>query len=67
MNPLDALSGWKTYLAAAGLLGLAIYQVSQGDYEHAMQSFMASLAAVGLRHAIARTDAPPSGPTRTMR
>jgi hypothetical protein len=54
MAPLP-LSGWKTYLAAAGLVGLAIYQVSQGQVELAIQSFLAALAAVGLRSAISTT------------
>jgi hypothetical protein len=49
------LSGWKTYLAAAGLVGLAIYQVSQGQIEPAVQSILAALAAVGLRSAISTT------------
>lgn len=48
------MTGWKTYLAAAGLVGLALYQLSQGDYAAAAQSLMAALAAAGLRHAIAR-------------
>jgi hypothetical protein len=48
------LSGYKTYVAGVGLFGLAIYQVSTGDYQTAMQSFLAALAAVGLRHAIAK-------------
>lgn len=47
------MTGWKTYLAAAGMLGLAIYQFSQGQYDLAVQSIMAALAAAGLRHAIA--------------
>jgi hypothetical protein len=47
-------SGYKTYLAAAGLLGLAVYQVSTSQYEPAVQSFLAALASAGLRHAVAR-------------
>ena len=45
-------SGWKTYLAAAGLAGLALSQFSQGLYETAYQTLLAALAAAGLRHAI---------------
>jgi hypothetical protein len=30
---MDLLSGYKTYLAAAGPLGLALYQFSQGQVE----------------------------------
>ena len=47
----------KTYLAAAGLFGLAIYQTSIGQYEPALQSLMAALAAAGLRNAIAKSSA----------
>jgi hypothetical protein len=54
MNPAVLLSGWKTYLAAAGLFGLAIYQVSVGQYEAAIQTAMAALATTGLRHAVAK-------------
>lgn len=50
------LSGWKTYLAAGGLLGLALWQLSQGDFEAASQSFLAALAAFGLRSAIAKQE-----------
>jgi hypothetical protein len=48
------LSGYKTYLAAVGLVGLAVYQVSQGQLETGIQSFLAAAAATGLRHAIAK-------------
>ena len=51
---MDILPGWKTYLAAAGLFGLAVYQFSQGDLGAAWQSLMAALAAFGLRTAIDR-------------
>jgi len=54
MNVLQGLSGWKTYIAAIGLAGLAIYQLSQGDYPHAIETLSAALAAVGLRHAISK-------------
>ncbi len=54
MNPLAALDGWKTYLAAAGLVGLALYQVSTADYLTAWQTFMAALAVLGIRHAVAK-------------
>ena len=51
---MDILPGWKTYLAAAGLFGLALYQFSQGDYASAWQSLMAATAAFGLKMAIER-------------
>jgi hypothetical protein len=53
------LDGKKTYLAAAGLFGLALYQFSVGQVDPAVQSFLAALAALGLRHAVAKA-APPA-------
>jgi len=46
------LEGYKTYLACAGLFGLALYQLSQGQFEQAGQSFLAAMAAYGLRSAM---------------
>jgi hypothetical protein len=40
----------KAYIAALGLVGLAMYQFSQGDRCHAWQSLLAGLAAAGIRH-----------------
>jgi hypothetical protein len=54
MNMDNFLSGYKTYIAGVGLIGLALYQLSTGDYSAAAQSFLAGLTAVGLRHAIAK-------------
>jgi hypothetical protein len=54
MAILNLLSGYKTYLSAAGLVGLAVYQISQGQIESGAQSFLGALAAAGLRHAIAK-------------
>ncbi len=52
MNVLTIAAGWRTYLAAAGLLGYALYQVSNADYPGAWTSLMAALAAFGLRQAV---------------
>jgi uncharacterized membrane protein YjjP (DUF1212 family) len=49
---LDFGSGWRTYLAAAGLFGLALYQLSQGEFQSAVESFLAALAVFGIRRAI---------------
>lgn len=49
---MNLINGYKTYLAAAGLLGLALYQFSQGQVEAAIQSFLAALAAFGIRQAL---------------
>jgi hypothetical protein len=54
MAILNLLSGYKTYLAAAGLFGLAVYQISQGQIDTGVQSFLGALAAAGLRHAVAK-------------
>jgi hypothetical protein len=54
MAILAFLSGYKTYLSAIGLVGLAVYQFSQGDLTTAIQSSLAAVAASGLRHAIAK-------------
>lgn len=42
----------KTFWAAVGLVGLAVYQATQGQMDTAWQSFMAALAALGIRHAL---------------
>ena len=49
---LKKLEGYKTYSAAIGLLGLAVYQFANEQYELGMQSLFAALAAFGLRSAI---------------
>lgn len=54
MNPLDKLNGLKTYLAAAGLFVLAVQQFRAGQIDAAVQSFLGGLAALGIRHAIAK-------------
>jgi hypothetical protein len=49
------LNGWKTYSAAAGLFGLAVYNFSQGDYGTGWTNLMAALAVFGVRNAMARS------------
>ncbi len=44
-----SLNGSKTYIAAAGLFGLAVYQFSQNDLQHGLETLMAALAAVGIQ------------------
>lgn len=53
---LDVLVGNKSYIAAIGLIGLAIYQATQKDYISAIQSVMAAIAAFGIRNAIGRQE-----------
>ena len=64
---LRALRGKKTYLAAAGLAGLALYQFSTAktpaDFYGAYQSALGALAAFGLRNAlepVSPSSAPPA-------
>lgn len=52
------LTGYKTYIAAAGLLGLALYRLSVGEYDMAVQALMQALMAAGLRSAISTTAKP---------
>mgnify|MGYP007037435432 CR=1 FL=1 len=58
MNVAAKLQGCKTYLAVAGLIGLAIYQASTGEYQAAIQTAMAAAAAAGLRNAITTASTP---------
>lgn len=44
------LTQYKTYVAGAGLMGLALYQLTQGEYQAATAALLAGLGAVGLRH-----------------
>ena len=53
----DLLSGYKTYLAALGLVGLSVYQATQGQYDQAAQSFFGAMAAAGLHSAIVKSNA----------
>lgn len=46
------LKGYKTYIAAAGLVCLAVYQATTGDFNTALQTFLGALAAFGIRNAI---------------
>jgi hypothetical protein len=58
---LDLLKWWmnngKTYLAAIGLFGLAVYQFSTGDYHTAIETAIAAAGLAGLRQAVAKAQA----------
>jgi hypothetical protein len=45
--------GYKTYLAAAGLIGLAVYQATQKQYDAAVQSVLAALGVLFNRAGLA--------------
>lgn len=53
-NPLDWLPGWKTYVAGVGLIGLGLYQFSQGEFQAAIVSFTAGLGLLSARRAVNR-------------
>jgi len=49
---LEIFAGYRTYIAAAGLIGLGVFQFSTGDIAGGIQSFTAGLAALGIREAL---------------
>lgn len=51
---MNLLNGYKSYLAAAGMLVLAAFQAYTGHYIQAAQLLLHAAAVVGLRHAIGR-------------
>lgn len=53
------LDGYKTKLAAVGLALVALGQALQGEFESAIQTGLAALAAFGLRKAIEQTPEAP--------
>jgi hypothetical protein len=55
MAVVNLIDGYKTYIAAIGLVGLAVYQFSQNQFDAGVQSLLAALAAAGLRHAVGKT------------
>lgn len=60
MDILAKLNGYKTYIAVAGLIGLAVYQFSLGHFEEGFQTVLAAAAAAGLRNAIAKPQSAPA-------
>jgi len=57
MNPLDILSGWKTYLSGFGLIGLGIYQISEAHYQEGLASIVAGFGLLAGRRAVERLKA----------
>ncbi len=58
---MNTISDWltsKTVWAGIGLVGLGIYQLTLGQLQAALQSFLAAGVALGLRHAIAKSAMP---------
>lgn len=54
MNLQKLLDGKKTYIAAVGLAGLAVFRATSGDIPGAIQDGLAALAAFGVRSAISK-------------
>jgi hypothetical protein len=52
VDVLKSLNGKKTYLGAAALAGLAMYQFYTAQYQAGFQSLVAAWTAMGLRSAI---------------
>lgn len=46
---LNFLDGYRTYIGAAGLFGMGVYRLSEGDYSQAVTDFSLALAALGIR------------------
>ena len=55
------LSGFKSYIAAIGLIGLAVYQASVGQWDLMFQSILGAIGLFGIRHAIAKQEPPKVG------
>lgn len=51
-------SGFKTVVAAVGMVALGVYLVTQGQYENGVSQIMLGLAAFGLRAAVDNAVAP---------
>lgn len=54
MNPLDVLSGYKTYIAAVGLVALGVYQLTQGDLQTGAANVVTGLGLIFNRRAADR-------------
>jgi hypothetical protein len=48
------LAGWKAYVGGALLIGLGVYQISQGHVAEGAASIGNGLGLIGVRHAVAR-------------
>lgn len=58
MNPRSLLtlaSGYRTYIAAAGLASLAFYHLTVGDGDQAVHYLLEAATAAGIRAAITKS------------
>ena len=42
------LDGYRTYIAAVGMIGLSVYSFAEGNFDLGMTQIMAALGALGL-------------------
>lgn len=54
---LSFLTTHATWVSAAGLVGLAIFQATSGNYAGAIQSLLGAFAALGIHLNVAQTAA----------
>ncbi len=57
MPIFNFLNDYKTYIAAAGLVGLAVYNVSIGSYPAAWANLVAAFGLFSAKQASQRVDA----------
>jgi hypothetical protein len=55
---LQSLSGYRTYIAAVGLVIVGVSEAIAGDYDRASQSFLGALGLLGLHGKIDATTVP---------
>jgi uncharacterized membrane protein YiaA len=58
------LEGYKTYIAALGLVCLGIYQLTQGETESGIKTIAQGLGLLGLRSAISGVAGPTAPPLK---
>lgn len=50
MRALEAVNGWKMYIAGFALIALGCYEISQGQVDNGATHIAAGLAAIGVGH-----------------
>ena len=51
------MSGWKTWIAVAGAVGLGVYKLSQGDVEGGITAIVGGLSLLGIGHKLDKNTA----------
>ena len=47
---MKGMKGWKTYTAAACMVGLGVVSIANGDTEAGVQQIVSGVALVGIGH-----------------